>query len=163
MPVKSILSRADKQIIQEAVQQELYASHLYKQVANHMQRAGFFGTQKFFAGESADELEHYEKHVQFLNDMGDVALIPAFPAVIERPNSLEAAIQLGFDTELALGQKYEGWYRAASSEMTRQHLLQFLEIQRKSIGEYGDWLARIERAAGDECGLLIIDKELGGD
>ena len=163
MPVKSILSRADKQIINEAVQQELHASRLYAHTSNVMQRLGYFGAQAFFDRESEDETKHYKLHAQFLNDMGDVALIPAFPAVIERPNSLEAAIQLGFDTELALGQKYEGWYRAASSEMTRQHLLQFLEIQRKSIGEYGDWLARIERAAGDECGLLIIDKELGGN
>lgn len=161
MPVKSILSPADKQIIQDALEQELYASHLYKQVANFMQRAGFFGAQSFFAGESADELEHYEKHVQFLNDMGDVAQVPALPAIGQKPTGLEEAIQLGFDTELALGQKYEAWYRTATSEMTKQHLLQFLEIQRKSIGEYGDWLARIERAAGDECGLLIIDKELG--
>ncbi len=163
MPVKSILSDTDKKIIREAVQQELYASHLYKQVANFMQRAGFFGAQTFFAGEAEDELKHYGLHVQFLNDMGDVAEVPALPAITKRPDGLEAAIQLGFDTELTLGQKYEGWYRAATSEMTRQHLLQFLEIQRKSIGEYGDWLARIERAAGDECGLLIIDKELGGN
>lgn len=161
MPVKSILSPADKQIIQDALGQELYASHLYKQVANFMQRAGFFGAQSFFAGEAADELEHYEKHVQFMNDMGDVAELPALPAISQKPTGLEEAIQLGFDTELALGQKYEAWYRDATSEMTRQHLLQYLEIQRKSIGEYGDWLARIERAAGDECGLLIIDKELG--
>lgn len=159
--MKSLLSDTDKKILQDAVQQELYASHLYKHVSNYMQRAGYFGAQKFFAGEAADELEHYEKHVQFLNDMGDVADVPGLPAISQKPGQLEAAIQLGYDTELALGQKYEGWYRTATSEMTRQHLFQFLEIQRKSIGEYGDWLARIERAAGDECGIIIIDKELG--
>lgn len=163
MPVKSILSASDRKIIQDAIQQELFASHLYRHVSNFMQRAGYFGAQSFFAGEAADELTHYEKHVQFMNDMGDVAEVPSLPAITQKPAGLGEAIQLGFDTELALGQKYEEWYRAASSEMTRQHLLQFLEIQRKSIGEYGDWLARIERAAGDECGLLIIDKELGGD
>lgn len=161
MPVKSILSATDKRLIQEAVQQELYASHLYKQVANYMQRAGYFGAQSFFAGEAEDELKHYGLHVQFLNDMGDVAEVPELPAISQKPAGLEEAIQLGFDTELELGQKYEAWHTAATSPMTKQHLLQFLEIQRKSIGEYGDWLARIERAAGDECGLLIIDKELG--
>lgn len=161
MPVKSILSSTDKEIIQAALQQELYASHLYKQVANYMQRAGYFGAQAFFSGEATDELKHYEKHVQFLNDMGDVAQLPALPAISQKPEGLQEAVQLGFDTELALSQKYEGWYRAAESEMTRQHLLRFLEIQRKSIGEYGDWLARLERAGGDECGLLIIDKEMG--
>ena len=112
---------------------------------------------------AADAIETARRVGKVIVDMGDMAEVPALPAITKRPDGLEAAIQLGFDTELALGQKYEGWYRAATSEMTRQHLLQFLEIQRKSIGEYGDWLARIERAAGDECGLLIIDKELGGD
>ena len=163
MPVKSILSSNDKKIIQDAVHQELYASHLYKQAANFMQRAGYFGAQSFFASEAKDELEHYEKHVQFMNDMGDVAEVPALPAITQRPISLIGAIQLGYDTELALGKQYEEWYRAATSEMTRQHLLQFLEIQRKSIGEYSDWLTRIQCAAGDECGLLIVDKELGGN
>ena len=162
MPVKSILNRTDKQIIQEAIQKELYASHLYRQAANCMQRVGYFGAQSFFAGEAGDELEHYEKHVQFMNDMGDLAELPALPAIKERPEGLEAALRLGFDTEVALAEQYQNWYRAAVSELTRQHLLQFLEIQCKSIGEYGDWLARIEKSGGDECGLLVIDAEMGG-
>lgn len=162
MPVKSILSDNDKQIIQAAIEKELYASHLYKQVSNFMQRAGFFGAQAFFSGEAEDELKHYGLHVQFMNDMGAVVTLPALPAITERPEALEDAMKLGFDTELALGRQYEAWYRSAASPMTKQHLLQFLEIQRKSIGEYGDWLTRIEKAGGDECGMLIIDKEIGG-
>ena len=162
MPVKSILSATDKQIIQEAIQMELYASRLYAHISNSMQRIGYFGAQAFFSRESEDELKHYGIHVQFMNDVGDMAEMPAMPAVIQKPDGLEAALQLGFDTELALGQQYEKWYRSAESEMTRQHLLQFLEIQRKSIGEYGDWLARIEKSGGDECGLLVIDAEMGG-
>ena len=42
-----------------------------------------------------------------------------------------------------------------------QHLMQFLEIQRTTVGEYGDWLARIELAKDDACGLLFIDAEMG--
>ena len=49
----------------------------------------------------------------------------------------------------------------ASDPMAQQFLLQFLEIQRKSTGEYGDLLARLDRANGDECGILIVDQELG--
>lgn len=161
MPVRPFIPSSDIGIIQEALHQEMAASHLYKQVANHMQRIGYFGAKAFFDRESADELKHYDAHVQFLNDMGDVAAMWAFPAVMKKPATLEEAVKIGLEAEVDLGKKYEAWFRAATSEMTRQHLLQFLEIQRKSIGEYGDWLARIERAAGDECGLLIIDKELG--
>jgi ferritin len=45
--------------------------------------------------------------------------------------------------------------------MTAQFLLQFLEIQRKSIGEYGDLLARLQIADDNAAALLMIDNELG--
>jgi ferritin len=44
---------------------------------------------------------------------------------------------------------------------TQQFLLQFLETQRKSVGEYGDLLSRLAIVADDKCGLIIIDQELG--
>ena len=39
--------------------------------------------------------------------------------------------------------------------------MQFLEIQRKAVGAYGDLLARLELAGDDKCALLLIDQELG--
>ena len=45
--------------------------------------------------------------------------------------------------------------------VTQQFLLQFLAIQRKSVGEFGDLLARIGLVKGDNAGILQIDKELG--
>jgi ferritin len=44
---------------------------------------------------------------------------------------------------------------------TQQFLLQFLELQRKSVGEYGDLMSRLMIVKGDRCGLIIIDQELG--
>jgi ferritin len=44
----------------------------------------------------------------------------------------------------------------------QQFLLQFLEFQRKSVGEYGDLLARIQLVDQDKAGMLLIDQELGG-
>ena len=43
----------------------------------------------------------------------------------------------------------------------QRFLMQFLEIQRKIVGEYADLIARCKLAAGDKCGLLLIDQEMG--
>ena len=49
----------------------------------------------------------------------------------------------------------------AGEDVKQQFLLQFLAIQRKSVGEFGDLLARIGLVKGDNAGILQIDKELG--
>ena len=88
-----------------------------------------------------------------------MAQVPAVEAILDKVTELRGALQIAYDTELALQDDYARWYGLADP-VTQQHLLQFLEIQRKSVGEYGDWLARVDRAAGDP-GLLLIDQELG--
>lgn len=160
MQVKNLLSAEDAKILRNAIHSELYASNLYKHLANQMQRLGFFGAQKFFASESATELEHYQKHVEFLNDMGAVASVPAIEAMTATIQGLPDAIKVAYDTEVQLGQDYARWHGEAKP-MTAQHLLQFIEIQRESIGEYADIISRINIAGNDGCALLIIDKELG--
>lgn len=162
MLAKSLLTNTVEGALREAVQSELYASNLYKHVANMLQRIGYFGAQKFFLGESADELTHYQKHADFLNDRGSVAMIPMIEAIQENITSLNDAIELAYETELQLGKDYERWYKACADDVTvQQFLLEFLEIQRKSVGEYGDLLARLARAGSNEAALLMIDTELG--
>jgi len=158
-----IISANLKAVLDEAVHSELYASNLYKHVANQLQRIGYFGAQKFFLKESADELAHYQLHVDFQNDVGTVAKVPSIEAMNEPIKTLSDAIELGYETELELYENYKDWYEQASSDpVVQQFLLQFLEFQRKSVGEYGDLLARIQLVDQDKAGMLLIDQELGG-
>lgn len=161
MPVSNLLDKATEDMLNRAVHAELYASHLYKHVANQMQRVGFFGTQKFFAGESADELTHYQRIADYMNDRGAMAKVPALEACTEVAADIVEAIELGYETELQLMRDYEKWYRECKCVTTQQFLLQFLETQRKSVGEYGDLLSRLKIIEDDKCGLIIIDQELG--
>lgn len=161
MQTANLLPKPTELILNKAVQSELYASHLYKHIANQMQRVGYFGAQKFFAGESADELAHYQKIADFMNDMGCMASTPALPACAEKPATLVDAIALGYETELQLMRDYGKWYAECQCVFTRQFMLQFLEFQRKSVGEYADLLARLKLVEGDRAGTLLIDQELG--
>ena len=161
MPVSNLLDKPTEDMLNKAVHAELYASHLYRHVANQMQRAGFFGTQKFFAGESADELKHYQLIADYMNDRGAMAKVPALEACTDVATDIVDAIELGYETELQLMRDYEKWYRECKCVTTQQFMLQFLETQRKSVGEYGDLLSRLGLVSGDKAGMLMMDQELG--
>jgi ferritin len=149
--------------LNDAIHSELFASNLYRHVANQLQRLGYFGAQKFFLSESSDELEHYQKIVDYINDRGFVATVPQIEAMDDSVTSLRDALNIAFETEKALGDDYAEWYKQALEEdvFTAQFILQFIEIQRKSIGEIGDLLSRLDRAGNNEAAILIVDKELG--
>ena len=160
---KMIISQECKDMLDDAVHSELYASNLYKHVANELQRLGYFGATKFFLKESADELVHYQLHVEFQNDVGTVAKVPMIEAMNDPIKSLSDAIETGYETELELYNDYKKWYSQTSDDpVVQQFLLQFLEFQRTSVGEYGDLLSRIQLMDGDKAGMLLIDQELGG-
>lgn len=161
MATRNFLKHDTQAMLNKAVHSEIFASNLYKHLSNHMQRMGFFGAQKFFAGESADELTHYQKLADYMNDRGSMASIPAIEAMNDKPEGLVDAFEIAFDTEVQLMEDYSKWYEECKCVITKQFLLQFLETQRKSVGEYGDLLARLALIGDDKCGLIIIDQELG--
>ena len=161
MKPKMIISAECKNMLDDAIYLEMSQSQLWKHIANHMQRAGFFGAQKYFLKESAEELEHYQMHVDFQNDVGAVAKVPELDAQKGEFNTLNKAIEQAYSTELEVYQDYKRFYDREDDAVVKQFLLQFLEIQRKAVGAYGDLLARLEIAGDDRCALLIIDQELG--
>lgn len=158
--LKNLLSKQTEARLNEAVQSELYAAHLYRHLANQLQRLGYFGAQKHFAAEAADELEHYQKLADLMNDMGSVASVPMLEAITDRVTSLRDALEIAYETEMQLGSDYERWYKDCPP-MVQQALLFFIEQQRKSIGKYGDLLTRLDRAGNNEAAVLLIDQELG--
>jgi len=86
--LKSLLSKDMKEGMQDAIQVELQQASLWKSLANQMQRLGYFGSQKYFLAESAEELTHYQMHVEFMNDMGDCADLPNIDAVNDKVKNI---------------------------------------------------------------------------
>lgn len=161
MKPKMIISAVSKAMLDDAIYLELSQSHLWKHIANHMQRAGYFGAQKYFLKESAEELEHYQMIVDFLNDVGAVAVMPDIDRQTMAFDTLPKALQKAYDTEFSVYKSYEDLYDKEKDCVVKQFLLQFLEIQRKAVGTYGDLLSRLQIGGDDKCALLLIDQELG--
>jgi ferritin len=148
MLVKSLLNASMKKGLQDAVEAELYQSNLWKHIANRLQRAGLFGGQKYFLAESADELVHYQMFADFINDMGDCASIPKIDSPVDKIENLGDALDVAYTTELDVYNQYKDFYDKAIKEdsVVAQFMLQFIEIQRKAVGDYGDLLARYKIA-----------------
>ncbi len=157
--MKSLLNPTDKTTILLAIGKELYASNLYKDIANKLQKLGYFGAQKYFLKESEDELKHYQLWVDFCNDMLDVAEVPQVQKMTAEILSLRSAFDLALKTEIELGEFYKQFRDDTEDCYVGQRLLEFIEIQRTSIGEYGDFVARLELCGVDRAALLQFDKE----
>ena len=159
--VKSLLSKSMKSVLQEALYLELYQSNLWKALANQMQQYGFFGTQKYFLTESAEELTHYQMHVNFQNDMGDCADMPSIEAIKDKVKTIGESLEIGYEMELEVYNKYKEFYKKAEDEdcVVGQFLLKFLEIQREAVGHYGDLLAKY-KVAETTKELLEFDQHI---
>jgi ferritin len=155
------LSKEYKELIQKAIGFEFDASNSYKQISNYMQYVGYFGAAKYFQGEAADELTHAQVWVDFVNDVGGVADIPAVPAPAYRPMSLMEAFTIYLNKEVTLGKFYNDWYEECEDATVCQQLLFFVEKQRTSVGEAGDLISTLERCRDDAGALLLFDDKLG--
>lgn len=153
MKVISLLKPEIKKWFEKSLESELYASNLYRHVANQMQRLGYFGAQKYFEKESAEELTHYDKLRDYINDMGDVAPVPAVPKMSDKVETLMDALELAYEFELDLMRQYQKFYEEAEDKygdcVTASFLIEFMQIQRVSVGEYGDFISRLEKNEKD--------------
>ena len=160
--VKNLLSPSMKKGLQKAIYAELYQSNLWKHIANNLQRLGYFGGQKYFLAESAEELTHYQIFVDFINDMGDVADVPKIDAIEDEIDSIATALQVAYDMELDVYNQYKRFYKEAEEEdcAVGIFLQQFVTIQLKAVGTYGDLISRYNRCGTNEAAILEFDRYL---
>lgn len=157
----SILKPEAKNGLNLSLKSEYTTSHTYTQLANYMQRLGLFGFEKFFRSESEDELKHAKILIDYANDMGDVLNVPTIEAIQEFPQDGGEALDIAYQMELNLMNQYGKIYSdiEENDPVTAQFLLQFLEIQRKSVGEYGDLIAKYDIAKRTNE-ILLFDEQL---
>ncbi len=159
MELKSLLPSSDKQMLNEAAEHELYASNFYKYLGACVQRAGLFGAQKFFEKEAETEVKHFYKLRDIVNDMGCEIETPAIdqPKSLKDDDCIKCILEAAYSLEYELLEFYSKAYTSAKSVAVQVAIIEFVNIQRASVGEYGDLLARFSKASD----ILVFDKELG--
>lgn len=161
--VPSLLSPRLKTALMRGLTQELVQSSLWKSLANQMQYLGFFGTQKYFLKESEEELGHYQIIVDFMNDLGDMADVPAIEAPTAKVEEIGDALVVAYNKEVEVYNLYKEIYAIAQSEdaVVAQFLLQFLNIQKEAVGAYGDLIATY-KTANRTGEILEFDEHING-
>lgn len=158
---KSLLSAEIKILLEKALASELHVSNLYKHIANQLQRLGYFGAQSYYLKESAEELTHYQRLSDYCNDMGWVAPVPAVPKMSDKISNISDALEISYEAELDLLNQYKKFYEEAEDKyddcITATFIQQFILIQVKSVGEYGDLIAKLA-LNGD---IYEFDEEMG--
>jgi ferritin len=148
---------------EKALEWELTHFYMYKLLANKCQMLGYFGAQDYFLMESGEEEEHYQKHVDFLNDEGVLAKLPILaPQKDSGISSLYKAIEMAYDNELELLEYYREMYKEEVMEYPEvaTHLDFFLDTQREAVGFYGDIIAMFESEKDNPNICMVIDKKL---
>lgn len=159
----SLIKPKIKSMLDQAANVELFNSYLYRHLANWAQQVGYFGAQKAFSKEADEEIAHYQRVVDFLNDAGVMVESSAVEAPEDSPEGLVDALIAAYNQEVFTENIYRKLAEAACDDdyVTYGFALDVLKHQRKSVGEYADLIARAELVKGDTCGLLMIDKEMG--
>lgn len=159
---KVLISKSCIKKFERAMEFELGHFYLYKKLANTMQMLGYFGAMDYFLAESKEEEEHYQKHVDFLNDEGVLAYLPTLSPEPFTAATLMDAIKDAFSNEYDLLEYYRQMYKTEGNEFPEiaEHLMFFLRTQREAVGFYGDILSMYESEANNPNINMIIDKKL---
>lgn len=151
---KTLINTTEQSGINEAIVNELSAEAMYRGLANAAQYIGLFGFQKYFLNEAANEAKHYQRLVDAANDLG---FLPTYevttPIVSTEPAEM---INIAAEAELKLLDFYSEKATTQNAAL-HQLYLEFVEIQRKSVGEIMDIKARFD-LGGD---IYMFDNYLG--
>ena len=155
--MRELISVDNLELINQAGHLEKLAAQTYEHFGNVCRMKGLFGCTKFFLNESKDEHAHFQKLANFLNDVGELITMPSIEMQDEDVETIDEMFEKAYELELSLLEFYEHLLDELPARF-RNIILEMVEIQVKSVGEYGDLIARLA-VTGDD--ILIFDQELG--
>jgi ferritin len=146
----------NKQVIEEFT-----ASLQYIAIALHFDRETLPELSKFFHAQATEEHGHAMKLLQYINDAGGTALVPATRDAKNHFESAEEAVQLALNQELKVTEQINHLVDQAAGEqdhLTRPFLQWFVTEQLEEVSSMTDLLNVVKRAG--EANLLLVEDYL---
>jgi ferritin len=150
-------------LIDDLVNEELFASYHYKSAFAWCALKNYNGGKAFFDKESQDEQVHATGLIDYAADWGhlvrfsDIAMPDTFKSLVD-------IIERSLSTEYALCEKYKEAYKTAIDIQANTAIALFakyVKIQDKAVREYLTLLEQANGyAAGGEMGLRLFDKNV---
>jgi ferritin len=146
----------NKQVIEEFT-----ASLQYIAIALHFDRETLPELSKFFHAQATEEHGHAMKLLQYINDAGGTAVVPATRDTKNHFEGAEEAVQLALNQELKVTEQINHLVDQAAGEkdhLTRQFLQWFVTEQLEEVSSMTDLLNVVKRAG--EANLLLVEDYL---
>jgi ferritin len=154
-----ILSSKVEGKINQLIGEELRAMYTYVSAANWCQANGYLQAYGYFIHESSEEKGHSEVLQQYLLDMGCSPELYEIDEPSSDYKTLKDVLYDALEMETDLGKKYSKTASDIQSEdfMTVTKLQEFIKIQTKAIGFYGDMCSVADGVSDDKFQQLMLE------
>lgn len=145
-------------ILSPLAEVEYNQSSFYIQLAAIANRLGFFKAEKYFLNESLEEREHFLKHYEYIQGMGNDFQVPA----MSKPETNSKSLYDLTEKALNMEQTVTSAYRLAAKKLmdldpvTYNHIAYFLTIQVEAVKFYMDACVKL-RGLDGKTGELIAE------
>jgi ferritin len=152
-------------LIDDLVNDELFASYHYKSAFAYCARHNYTGGKQFFNQESKDEQKHATGLIDYAADWGHIVRF----ADIDTPDTFKSLVDIidkSLQLETDLCEKYNEAYKTAVDLQVNTAIslfAKYVEIQDKAVREYLTLLEQATSyATGGEMGIRIFDENVLG-
>ena len=153
---QSIVDALNKQVVEEFT-----ASLQYIAIALYFDSETLPQLSNFFHAQATEEHGHAMKLLQYLNDAGAKAVVPATRELKNYFETAEEAVELALNQELKVTEQINRLVDLATDEkdhLTRQFLQWFVTEQLEEVSSMTDLLNVVKRAG--ETNLLLVEDYL---
>lgn len=147
--------------INQQVVEEFSAEAQYIAIALHFDRETLPQLSQYFHAQATEEHMHAMKLLQYINDAGGTAIVPASKAPKNHFETAAEAVQLALNQELKVTEQINNLVDLAAEHkdhLTRQFLQWFVTEQLEEVATMSDLLNTVKRAG--EANLLLVEDYL---
>lgn len=159
-----MISERIQELINQLIQMELTASHLYLAMSSYFHRLSLVGIERWNVIQYREKGRNAHRLVNYLNDRDGTAEIRTVPSQPTNFGSPAEAFQMILAHEEGVTKTYEQAYAIAFEEgdlQTAVLMEEFIREQTEVVSLDKVVLGRMQLAGNDPAALLLIDRELG--
>ena len=163
---KIVIMRISAEIakaINDQISYEASSSHTYVAIGSWCERTGYNGSAAFFFEQAKEENTHMLKFIQYLNNAGAEAIIPAIEKPQDRFDSLESTFQAGLKSEQTVTKLIYNLVDMAEKEKDRgtySFLQWFVSEQIEEETLFQTILQKFDILGRDKLAVYQIDQSL---
>lgn len=159
-----MLSESLLSAFNDQINRELHSAYLYRAMASAMETMNYPGMAEWMKSQAAEENEHAEKFIKFIEDRGNAVKFQAIDAPKASVTTPLAAFQAALEHEQSITGHINDLYAQANKEndFAAQTLLDwFVTEQVEEEASVGLAVEKLKRAGNDGAALLMLDSEFG--